>query len=346
MRQNNRSVFIRYLLGLVLLGVVWGCGRWQKVTLQGRTMGTTYHITLLSPKRLVNPQPIQRAVDSLLQTINASMSTFDPNSEISRFNRWHSTRPFPVSSSFLKVVKKALEIYRESDGAFDITVAPLVNLWGFGRKGPRFTVPDSGEIRRLLKHVGSQYLRIVGDSALQKEDIQLTIDLSAIAKGYGVDAVAELLRQRGFRNFLVEIGGEVFASGIREERPWQVAINKPEFRMLPGSMIEGILVLSDRAVATSGDYLNFFEYHGKTYSHEINPKTGWPIENNIASATVIAPRCITADAMATALMVMPVEKGLAWVNRKPNIESLIILRKGKERFEERQSEGFARYLTH
>ncbi len=344
MQQNSTSIFVRYLLGLVLLGTFWGCERWQTVTLQGRTMGTTYHITLLSPKRMTNPQPIQRAIDSLLLTINASMSTFDPNSEISRFNRWHSTAPFPVSSPFLKVVKEALKIYRESDGAFDITVAPLVNLWGFGRKGRRFTVPDSNEINRLLKHVGSQYLKVVGDSALQKTDVQLTIDLSAIAKGYGVDAVAQLLRRRGFRNFLVEIGGEVFASGIRKERPWRVAINKPEFRILPGSMIEGILVLSDRAVATSGDYLNFFEYHGKIYSHEINPRTGWPIENHIASATVIAPHCITADAMATALMVMPVEKGLAWVNRKADVEALIILRKGKERFVEKRSNSFARYL--
>ncbi len=345
----NSVFFKRFKLLFLLLTLptFWtACNRPSVISLEGRTMGTSYHVQIVPVKvNSLSVQKIQTAVDSLLTMVNKQMSTYLQDSEISRFNRMRSVKPFKVSPSFLFVVKSALQIYKESDGAFDITVGPLVDLWGFGKKGQRFTPPDSLQIRETLKRVGSQYLKIFGDSALCKSKPDLEIDLSAIAKGYGVDAVSSLLRSLKFRDFMVEIGGEVFAAGSKQGRPWRIGIDRPQYGAQPGVFVQAILNLQNRAVATSGDYRNFFEYKGKIYSHEIDPRTGFPVSNNTASVTVIAPDCMTADAMATAIMVMGAEKGLKWVNSKKDTEAFILLRGKDGKLTETMSSNFDGFIA-
>jgi len=340
--KSVKNVFGLYFFILLFLVA---CRQQEVIELSGHTMGTTYHIKIIrSMDQNLTADRLQPSVDSLLEEINQQMSTYRPQSEISQFNRWPDNKPFKVSSEFKEVVKKALEIYRLTDGAFDITVAPLVDLWGFGKRGSKFQPPDSLKVRKVLSRVGSQYLNICGDSALCKSIPDLQIDLSAIAKGYGVDAVAGLLKAKGFRNFLVEIGGEVFASGQRGSRPWRIGVDQPIYGAPFGQQVEAVLELKDCAVATSGDYRNYFEYKGKIYSHEIDPRSGWPVANGLASVTVIAPDCMTGDALATAIMVMGADQGLRLINELKDMEVLIILRNEKGSFKKIESDSLRKYL--
>ncbi|EHO42129.1 ApbE family lipoprotein [Caldithrix abyssi DSM 13497] len=330
---------------IVFLLLISACRQNSLIQLEGRTMGTVYHIKLIDDVNAsISEKELQSAVDSLLNDINRQMSTYQPQSEISRFNRWRSTEPFKVSPEFLRVVQKALKIYRETNGAFDITVGPLVDLWGFGRKGARFEPPDSQQIARILQRVGAHQLKVCGDTALCKLNPDLEIDLGAIAKGYGVDAVSRLLKENGFTNFMVEIGGEVYASGKKGDRPWRIGVDQPQYNAPPGQMVEAVLNLENCAVATSGDYRNFFEYRGKIYSHELDPHTGWPVANGLASVTVIAPDCMTADALATAIMVMGDERGLPLINSKKGTEALILKREGEKGLKALWSKGMKNYL--
>ena len=305
----------------------WSCQENQPVHLNGRTMGTGYHITIadkISGKH--TPSGLQASIDSLLQDVNNKMSTYLKDSEISRFNRWRKTDPFVVSADFVRVLRTALKIYAESKGAFDVTVAPLVRLWGFGNAAVRETLPVARQIEELKKHVGSDKIQIINDTTIAKNDPQAELDLSAIAKGYGVDAVAAFLSAQGYGNFLVEIGGEVIVNGLKNGRKWRVGIDHPDYDAVPGSNLEAVLALSDAAVATSGDYRNYFMVGDTVYTHAINPSSGKPIHNGVASVTVVAPNCTLADAMATAIMVMGAEKGLQWVENKKGVECFIIVR--------------------
>jgi thiamine biosynthesis lipoprotein len=250
-----------------------------------------------------------------------------------------------VSAEFFSVVKEALKVYESSGKAFDITVAPLVNLWGFGSEGHRVTPPKSSEISSVLKNIGSMYLKTEGDHLLIKKIPALQLDLSAIAKGYGVDVVTRIFLQERLENFMIEIGGEVYTHGNKAGGEyWKIGIDAPNLHSLPGQNIQAILLLKNVAVATSGDYRNFFEYNGKIYSHTINPQTGFPVTHNLASVTIVAQNCMEADALATAIMVMGWEKGLDYIEKIENVEALFIIRKDKESFETFQSSGFSRYL--
>jgi len=273
------------------------------------------------------------------------MSTYDPGSDISRFNNYEDTTAFEVSTAFINVIEEALQVYQTSGEAFDITVAPLVNLWGFGTKGHRVSPPTQEEISSVLKNVGSRYLVIKGENLIKKKIPALQLDLSAIAKGYGVDVVSRVLRDEGFENFMVEIGGEVCTRGNKAGGEfWKIGIDAPNLHSLPGQNIQAILELKDIAVATSGDYRNYFEYNGKIYSHTINPHTGFPVTHNLASVTVVAQNCMEADALATALMVMGWEKGIDYIEKIKNAEAFFIIRKDKESYETFQSSGFKKYL--
>ena len=335
----------QYSLVFSLLLLVWNCHRVPVTKINGHTMGTTYHIKIAEPLfNQISKESVKQSIDSLLTTINQQMSTFLDSSEISQFNRWPSDKSFKISRPFLEVVRKALQIYEMTQGAFDITVAPLVRLWGFGNSQIRFEPPDSLTIAQILTRVGSRKLRICGDSALCKQNPELQIDLGAIAKGYAVDAICELLWRRKIKNFLVEIGGELYASGQNWNRPWLVGVEHPQYHALPGAMVDLVLKLHNCAVATSGDYRNFFEYQGTIYSHEIDPHTGWPVSNGLASVTVIAPNCLTADALATAIMIMGEKAGLNLVNRLKEVETLILKRKKDGQLEYFYSSGFKGYL--
>ncbi len=322
--------------------ILLSCQTEQNPVFHGSTMGTTYSISLadttLAPSAT---ERITRLIERRLKEVNASMSTYIPQSEISLFNKSRTLKPYPVSDGFMYVARMARTIYRGSDGAYDVTVAPLVDLWGFGKKGRRFSPPSRSAIDSVMRFVGMNRL-IFGENYLQKTIPQLQLDFSSIAKGYGVDEVARLLREEGFKNYLVEIGGEVVVRGRRNGQLWRIGVDRPDTSLMVNHSLQRILALTGRAVATSGDYRNYFVSHDSLYSHTIDPRLGYPIVNHVASATVIAPNCTLADAMATALMVMGPEKGLEWVEGEADIEAMLIMRRGKS-YEVLESSGFGRY---
>lgn len=277
----------------------------ERFELTGSTMGTYYSIVIDSPQAVLKQgEELQAKIEARLQEINRQMSTWDPESEISTFNRSTSTDWFEVSAEFAAVVVEAKRIYELSDGAFDPTVSELVNLWGFGDRRPK-QIPDDAAIQAALKQVGMQHVSVRMDPpALQKQIPELQLNLSAIAKGYGVDALAELLVAEGQPSFVVDIGGED-RTGLPKASgdAWKLGIESP----LGG--IRRIVPLTEMSIATSGDYRNSFTIDGVVYSHAIDPTTGRPVPNPPASVSVLHPSCMTADAWATAMMILGSEKG-------------------------------------
>ena len=309
--SRRRMVWCLALVGL-LMGTA--CRPATRVPagqfLNGRTMGTTYSIKLVSGPGMADLLTISREIEAELAAVNAQMSTYLATSEISRFNAFRSQDWFPVSSETAQVAAQALELSALSDGAFDVTVGPLVNLWGFG-PGPRQQQPPSPEaIERALAAVGSDKLAVrLQPPALQKSVPGLYVDLSAIAKGHGVDRCAAVLDRLHCPAYFIEIGGEVRTKGTKADgSPWRVGIERPAADQ---RSVQRALPLSDQALATSGNYRQFFEANGHRYSHTIDPRTGQPVADSIASASVVADTCAKADGIATALMAAGFEKGLA-----------------------------------
>ncbi|VTR23274.1 Thiamine biosynthesis lipoprotein ApbE precursor [Serratia fonticola] len=230
------------------------------------------------------------------------MSTYQPDSELSRFNASREVdKPFPVSAATTEVVLEALRINRVTDGALDVTVGPLVNLWGFGPEGRPDKVPSAAELEKRRNWTGIDKLAVEGN-ALVKRIPELYVDLSSIAKGYGVDEIAHYLQSQHVKNYMVDIGGEVRTRGHNgEKKPWRIAIERPT----AGGEQQALLVIEpgEMAMATSGDYRNYFEQDGVRYSHTIDPLTGKPIRHNLVSITVISPLCMTADGLSTGLNV-------------------------------------------
>jgi thiamine biosynthesis lipoprotein len=239
-------------------------------------------------------------------------------------------------------MQTAGEIYRLSEGAWDATVLPLVELWGFGRSAAaRQTLPSPSEINQALKQVGFDQIQVDGKGFLVKKRPEVTLDLASIAKGYAVDRVALLLKKKTFTHYLVEIGGEVYAAGLRlDGKPWQVGINQPDPSASATAVYKAV-ALEDRAMATSGDYRNFFEINGRRYSHIIDPRSGYPVGNGVISASVFASNCTLADGLATAMMVLGPEKGIALLDRLPNVEGIIIVRQSDGGLKNYASHGVA-----
>jgi len=305
----------RFALCLLLAGSVFCCGcesspqAPEMVRLNGETMGTFYEVTIADPITPDQAEPIRTAIEGLLKEINAEMSTYDPASEISRFNASDTTDWFDVSPRFAYVVEQSLLISDRTDGAFDPTVGPLVDLWHFGPRIEDRVVPSDEVIGEALARTGSQHLEArLEPPALRKQIPDLRLDLSAIAKGFGVDEIAVLLRTYHLENFLVNIGGEVVAAGMKSDGTrWRLGIEKP---VENAREIETIVYLTDVAMATSGDYRNFYEIDGQRYSHTIDPTTGRPVTHSLRSASVLASTCMEADALATAMLVLGPERGL------------------------------------
>jgi thiamine biosynthesis lipoprotein len=312
----------------------------QEHLIQGLTMGTTYHITVVSGF-FQGISGLKEKIDARLEEINRSMSTYQKDSEISRFNRFKEAgRKFKVSDDFFQVMRAGQTIYRLSEGAWDATVNPLVELWGFG-SGPRKNkAPSQSEIAALLPDVGFSNIEILAPGFLLKKRAEVSIDLSSIAKGYGVDQVADVLRKNGFKNYLVEIGGEILAAGHRKDGgKWRIGINRPQAEAAFNEVYK-VVELSNRAFATSGDYRNFFEVNGVRYSHVIDPRTGYPVSNGVVSVSIIADTCTLADGLATAVMVMGADKGLDLINRLAGVEGLIIVKKKDGTLVDHYSKGF------
>ena len=326
---------------LVLCLFLTGCAKQQEYTFQGMTMGTTYMVKMVMDSSLTEPKQAEfkQAIEDVLHSVNRKMSTYDKTSEISRFNQHRSNEVFPLSPETLEVLRQAREVSENSNGAFDITVGPLVNAWGFGAEEGDSEGPDEAELQELKARVGYEKL-ILEATGAKKLHPDLYCDLSAIAKGYGTDQVAELLDQKGVENYLVEIGGEIRTRGInRNGESWGVAIEKPDPET---RTIQQVVHLSGKSIATSGDYRNFREVNGIRLSHTIDPKTGKPIMHKLASVSVINDRCAVADAYATALMVLGPEAG--WeLAEKENLTVLFILHEGKEDFVEKATSSFEDY---
>ena len=329
------------LATVILLALVCiACQPKRELQLSGKTMGTTYHIKVVTGWLNFGIN-LQRQIDDRLAAINKSMSTYDPTSEISRFNAiTRANQPFSPSADLLEVLRVAAELHRLTDGAWDGTLDPLVNLWGFGRKGAVSAVPDEREIRQALTHVGFDRIVLDPSGTLSKADAGVTLDLASIAKGFGVDAIARLLGDKGFSHFLVEVGGEVYARGRRKDgNVWRVGINRPD-KLAALNDVYRAVPLMDRAMATSGDYRIFVQIDNQTYAHILDPRTGRPVTNGVVSATVVAANCTVADGLATALMVMGPEEGVALVNRLSSVECLIVVRQPDGSLVDHPSNGF------
>lgn len=295
----------------------------------GETMGTTYSIKLagadLSLRQLAQ---LKKEVDEALAEVNRQMSHYRPDSELSQFNRSTSMAPFQVSEPFAAVVRFAVELNRKSHGAFDPTLGPLIDLWGFGPAGRTNEAPTAKQLDDAMKISGCRHLSVTPEGKLRKDVPELRLNLSAVAKGFGVDEATRVIRAHGITNVLVEIGGEVVALGFNADgEKWRVGVDAPNPDAVPASKIEAILRVSGLAVATSGDYRNFFvDAEGRSYTHILNPITGRPVRHHLASVTVVASNCLTADGLATTLFVLGEEEGPRWIKDYPGAEALFIVR--------------------
>ncbi len=267
-------------------------------TAEGTIFGTTYHVKYESTESL------DSVILNELKRVDASMSVFNQLSTISQIN---SGKAQKADEMLYEVLQKARVVSENTQGAFDVTVMPLVNAWGFGFKKGEF--PTDAQVDSLRKIVGFHHIELTKDSLVKKDDARVMIDCGAIAKGYGVDRVAKVLRDHGVINYMVEIGGEVVTKGRNPEgHPWQIGISRPTAGAEVSSQpLQTVLSLENAALATSGNYRNFYEHNGKKYAHTIDPRTGRPVQHSLLSATVIAPDCATADAYATSFMVMGIE---------------------------------------
>jgi thiamine biosynthesis lipoprotein len=291
----------------------------------GATMGTTYSVKLWGPDLPAGAvAALGDTVAGRLQEINRLMSTYDPDSELSRFNRRRDTTPVAISALTFEVLAEAGRISRASDGAFDATIGPLVEAWGFGTRDPPATPPTPGDLELLSSFVGFGLLRLDSTSgSVAKAHPDVEVDLSAIAKGFGVDRVAGALEGAGVAGYLVEVGGELRAAGTKPDgTPWRVAIERPDASR---RVVHRVIDLMDLAVATSGDYRNFYEQDGRRYAHLIDPVTSSPVRHAGTSVSVLHPSCMVADAWATALSVLGPDRGLA-LAQEEGIAALFIWR--------------------
>lgn len=304
----------------------------SKFVVDGQAQGTSYRIQYYASSSVVS----KGQIDSVLNVIDQSMSLYDDRSLISAFNRADTS--MEIDEHMIYVVKMARDMYDISEGMFDISVMPLVDLWGFGPNRTQ-RLPLQHTIDSVLQFVGMDKLVLEGNRLIKKDE-RLKIDLDGIAQGYSVDVLAHFLDSRGVENYLVELGGEIKAKGYKDGNlPFEIAIERPQGE----SRSAVVLQLTGKAITTSGNYRRAFDYEGRHIHHLINPKDGYPIQNNIASVTVIAPTAIEADAYDNVFMAMPVEKGLALANRLKDIEIYVIY-KENEQFKETSSTGFSRYI--
>ena len=328
-------------LGTLILLSLWGCDREQAsnhptLSLTGQTMGTTYSVKVVNPPDTVEADSLRTLVEMTLISVNHHLSNWLPDSEVSRFNADTSRAPMTLSPDLHQVLEESFKIHYLSSGKFDITVSPLVDLWGFGPATASPQKPNDKAISQALEKVGMERHLLFKDNVLQKLHPDVNINLSAIAKGYGVDRVAEALNHVGAINYLVEIGGELLAKGVNSQGEiWRIGIEKPT---LAGRTVQYILALEDLAMATSGDYRNYVEREGKRYSHIIEPLTGRPIDHQLASVTVISDSATRADGWATALLVLGDSAGMQLAN-KQNIAAYFIIR-SEDNFTVRRSKRF------
>ena len=316
--KNKKLIWQLPFLVLLIVGTVLIIRQQQSVPYQtnsGLIFGTSYNLKYQCDSNLV------KGIEEELKRVDNSLSTFNEKSIITAVNQ---NKEVVLNDMFLSVYKKAMEVSENTGGAFDITVAPLVNAWGFGFKNG--INPEKAQVDSLLQIVGYKKVELKGDRVV-KQDPRIMLDCSAIAKGFGVDVIANYLSNLGVKNFMIEIGGEIVTSGINEQRlPWKIGVTKPTDDPLgdAGGELMTVMNVTDKAMATSGNYRNFYYKGGKKYAHTIDPKTGYPVQHSLLSATVIARDCATADAYATSFMVMGLEKAKKFLEQHTELMAYFI----------------------
>lgn len=325
-------------LAVLIVGSYFTISRSQSREAEGRIFGTTYHI------KYTATHDLSEDINATLQDVDAALSMFNEQSTLSRFNRGESFDPNPL---FDEVIALSLKVSEETDGAFDITVAPLVNAWGFGFKNKDNVTP--AQIDSIRKHVGYNLLdyNAKKEPSVSRKDSLTTIDCGAIAKGYGVQRVAKMLSEKGCTNYMVEIGGEVVVKGKNPDgNTWTLGINKPiDDSTHVNNELQQVIRLTDCGIATSGNYRNFYYKGGKKYAHTIDPATGFPVEHSLLSATVVHTSCTLADAYATSFMVMGLEKARLFVENHKDLEAYLIYAGPKGELKTWQSSGFSKYIV-
>ena len=322
-----------FLIALIV-GTVFILSGSKYYTNEGQIFGTTYHITYAGTNDL------DKEIRAELQRVDDALSMFNKQSVLSKFNR---NEKYDVSNArFNDVVRLSLQLSRETDGAFDITVAPLVNEWGFGFKHRERI--NASKIDSLRAFVGYDKLFYEGNR-LNKRDSRVTIDCGAVAKGYGVDCVARLLSSKGCTNYMVEIGGEVVVKGKNAKgKKWTIGINKPvDDSTKTVSEVQSILHVSDCGIATSGNYRNFYYVDGCKVSHTIDPKTGQPVQHSLLSATVLTPSCAKSDALATSFMVMGLDRAKAFLAKHKDVQAYFIFADGQGKYNVWMTEGMQKF---
>lgn len=310
-------------------------------SITGATMGTSYSVKITKRPPNLDLRALRAAIEQRLETVNRQMSSWRAESEISLFNAQASSSWTGASADTLAVIEEAMRISRLSDGAFDPTVGPLVDLWGFGPASASRQVPPDGEIQEALGRIGFRHVRTRKEpAAIGKRRSDIEIDLSGIAKGFAVDRLAEHLEEQGVTDYLVEIGGELRGRGLSpRRRAWRIGVERP---IAGRRAVQRIVALDGGAIATSGNYRIFFEYDAARYSHIIDPRRGAPVDHELASVTVISPSTMQADALSTALMVLGPDAGYELASRE-GIAALFIVKDGQD-FAEVGSPGFEQFL--
>lgn len=342
-----KQILSRFML-LSMSILLIGCNKAPEVViLQGKTMGTTYSVKYIDDAQIKQrSKDVHEKIELLLRDVNNKMSTYIATSELSMFNQSTRTEaPIEISNDLGIVLQESIRLNAITEGALDVTVGPIVNLWGFGPEKRKTNESMDDKVQKVKQWIGIDKMKLYhinNKYLLQKTIPQLYIDLSSIAKGFGVDKVAQYVESIGAKNYLVEIGGEVRTKGKKlDGKAWQIAIEKPTF---DGSRaISQIVSLKDMAMATSGNYRNYFEENGERFSHEIDPKTGYPIKHRLASITVITDSAMTADGLATGLYVLGEEKALE-VAEKYNLRVYLIV-KTDNGFEARMSSAFEKLIN-
>jgi len=342
MKKSNYIWLVLLVVGTVLILlrhnniISWGDSAATYRNEKGLIFGTMYSITY------EHDESLKLDIDNELKRFDASLSMFNESSIISRINRNEESI---VDSLFSKVFKVAMTVSAITDGCFDITVAPLVNAWGFGFTEE--TAPSQAKIDSILQIVGWQKVQLTPEGKVEKQDPRIMLDCSAIAKGYAVDVIADLLRKKGVKNYMVDIGGEVDVAGVNSSGGlWRIGISKPDDDPESRNQdLQTILEITDKGIATSGNYRNFYYKDGMKYAHTIDPKTGHPVQHSILSSTVIAKECIIADAFATAFMVMGMERAKELLEKNHDIEAFFIYSDEKGNYQTFMTEGMKEYVT-
>jgi FAD:protein FMN transferase len=328
----QRFLFISAMVSACLFT---SCNRGEYYYVEGLAQGTSYHITYKGTKNYTHE------IDSILKAFDKSLSDWDSTSIIHRIN--HNDTTVVADSLFTLVFNKALQVNHDSNGAFDITVGPLVKAWGFYKKNK--SRPDSATIKNLLQNVGMEKVRLEHGKVI-KQRPGIILDVNAIAQGFSVDVVTNWLERRDVKNYIVEIGGELKAKGKnREGNTWRVGIDKPiDGNQDAGSNLQTIVQLNDKAMATSGNYRKYVVENGVKYAHHLNPKTGYPSKNTLLSVSIIADQCMTADASATACIVSGLEKAKAYLQAHPTLEAYLIYSDTKGNFQVYITEGLKKMV--